>query len=213
LSSDPADAVADLALDIDNGKRIGHGAPECERTVASGMSQGWSSHKLRISLALNRGERTEPVGPTAAALARSQEYPLLGQPPDHLAPSVMALLVHLITRRPYAFLMPLVDGAKRNIEQPRNLISREPGFRLSTGLFAGLRHVYRSGCGGWAVWIRAGPHHRHKSISGPRYAFVNRRARRARSAADVNDRRLLLDSSIMLARSYLAYAHEAKTNG
>ncbi len=49
----------------------------------------------------------------------------------------MALLVHLITRRPCAFLVPLVDGAKRNIEQPRNLISREAGFRLNTGLFAG----------------------------------------------------------------------------
>jgi hypothetical protein len=35
-------------LGIDNGKRIGHGAPECERTVASGMSEEWSSHKLRI---------------------------------------------------------------------------------------------------------------------------------------------------------------------
>jgi hypothetical protein len=45
----------------------------------------------------------------------------------------MALLVHLITRRPCAFLVPLVDGVKRNIEQCRNLISREGAFRLSAG--------------------------------------------------------------------------------
>src|SRR5512132_3554283 len=86
----------------------------------------------------------------------------------------MALFVHLITRRPCAFLVPLVDGAKRNIEQRRNLISRETGFRLSAGRCAGLRHVYRGDGGGWAVWSRAGPHHRHKSIvwvSGPRYAL------------------------------------------
>ena len=89
----------------------------------------------------------------------------------------MALLVCLITRRPCAFLVPLVDGAKRNIEQPRNLISGEAGFRLSAGLFAGLRHVFRGGCGGWAVWIRTGPQHRHSSIvwvSGTAYALVDR---------------------------------------
>src|SRR5688500_3103794 len=111
----------------------------------------------------------------------------------------MALLVRLITRRPCAFLVPLVDGAKRNIEQPRNLISREAGFRLSTGPFAGLRHVYRSDCGGWAVWIRARPHHRHKPIvwvSGPHYAVVDPRTWRARSAADAIDRSLSLGSSI-----------------
>jgi hypothetical protein len=45
----------------------------------------------------------------------------------------MALLVHLITRRPCAFLVPLVDGVKRNIEQCRNLISREGALRLSAG--------------------------------------------------------------------------------
>jgi len=95
---------------------------------------------------------------------------LLRQPPDHVAPSVMALLVCLITRRPCAFLVPLVDGAKRNIEQPRNLISGEAGFRLSAGLFAGLRHVFRGGCGGWAVWIRTGPQHRHIWIrTGPQH--------------------------------------------
>jgi hypothetical protein len=45
----------------------------------------------------------------------------------------MALLVHLITRRPCAFLVPLVDGVKRNIEQCCNLISRKGTLRLSAG--------------------------------------------------------------------------------
>jgi hypothetical protein len=35
--------------------------------------------------------------------------------------------------RPCAFLVPLVDGVKRNIEQCRNLISREGTLRLSAG--------------------------------------------------------------------------------
>jgi hypothetical protein len=40
-----------------------------------------------------------------------------------------------------------------NIEQRRNLISREATFRLSAGRFAGFRHVYRSDLGRWAVRV------------------------------------------------------------
>jgi len=69
---------------------------------------------------------------------KRQYDPLLGQPADDVAPSVMARLVHLITRRPSSFLVPLVDGVKGNIEQYRNLISREASLGLSTGLFAKL---------------------------------------------------------------------------
>ena len=82
-------------------------------------------------LVLHRRERVYRIGPTALALANSQHYLLLRQSPDDVAPSVMALLVHLITRRPCAFLVPLVDGVNRNIEQCRNLISREWTFRFS----------------------------------------------------------------------------------
>src|SRR5215211_7089192 len=121
--------------------------------------------RLRASrrLVLRRSERVQRIGHTALALTNSQHYPLLRQPPDDVAPSVVALLVRLITRRPCAFLVPLVDGAKRNVEQRRNLIGRE-ALPLSTGLFAGLRHFYRSSWGGWAVWIRTGPQNRHRSI-------------------------------------------------
>jgi hypothetical protein len=84
----------------------------------------------------HRLERASPVGPTALALANRQRYPLLREPPDYVVPSVMALLVHLITRRPSAFLVPLVDSVKRNIEQRRNLIRRKGTFRLSAGRFA-----------------------------------------------------------------------------
>ena len=44
------------------------------------------------------------------------------------------------------------------------LISREGSFRLSSGRFAGLRHVYRSDLGRWAVLIGAGPQCCHWSI-------------------------------------------------
>jgi hypothetical protein len=57
-----------------------------------------------------------------------------------------------------------MDRVKRNIKQPRNLISREAGFRLNAGLFAEVRHVNRSDCAGLAIWIRTRPHHRHMSI-------------------------------------------------
>jgi hypothetical protein len=40
----------------------------------------------------------------------------------------MALLVHLIARGPCAFLVPLVDSGKWNVEQHRNLIRREAGL-------------------------------------------------------------------------------------
>jgi hypothetical protein len=114
--------------------------------------------------AWHRLERGSRVGPTAFALAHRQCYPLLRQPPDHIAPSVVALLVHLITRRPCAFLVPLVDGVKGNIEQRRNLISGEGALWLSAGRFAGLRHVYRSDLGRWAVRLGAGPQCCHCSI-------------------------------------------------
>src|SRR4029450_4592862 len=124
-------------------------------------------------LALRRTERVQRIGPTAFALADSQHYPLLRQPPDDVAPSVMALLVRLITRGPCAFLLPLLDGVKRNVEQRRNLIGRE-ALRLSTGLFARLRHIYRSDCGRWAVRIRARPHHRHRSMVWVRRSAIAR---------------------------------------
>jgi hypothetical protein len=53
---------------------------------------------------------------------------LLRQPPDNVDPSVMALLVHLIARRPCALLVPVLDGGKWNVEQHRNLIRREAGL-------------------------------------------------------------------------------------
>src|SRR5215207_3419167 len=76
----------------------------------------------------------------------------------------MAFLVRLITRRPCAFLVPLVDGVKGNIEQRRNLISGERALWLSAGRFAGLRHVYRSDLRRWAVRLGAGPQCCHCSI-------------------------------------------------
>jgi hypothetical protein len=57
-----------------------------------------------------------------------------------------------------------------NIEQRRNLISREATFRLSAGRFAGFRHVYRSDLGRWAVLVWAGPQCCHCSSSA--YRFV-----------------------------------------
>ena len=69
--------------------------------------------------AWHRVERGSRIGPTAFALANRQCYPLLRQPTDHVAPSVAALLARLIPRRPCAFLVPLVDGVKRNVEQRR----------------------------------------------------------------------------------------------
>jgi len=42
--------------------------------------------------AWHRLERASRVGPSALALANRQRYPLLRQAPDHVAPSVMALL-------------------------------------------------------------------------------------------------------------------------
>ena len=110
-------------------------------------------------LALHRRERVYRVGPTALALANSQHYPLLRQPPNNVAPPVLAFLVRLITRRPCAFLVPLVDCVKGNVEQRRNFISREGTFRLSTSRFAGLRHVDRSDCDRRTVRIGAGPQH------------------------------------------------------
>jgi len=92
----------------------------------------------------------------------------------------MALLVRLITRRSCAFLVPLVDSVKRNLEKHGNLISREAIFRPSAGLFAGLRHVFRGDCSGWTVWIRTGPQHWHSSIvwvSATAYALVDRATR------------------------------------
>jgi hypothetical protein len=71
----------------------------------------------------------------------------------------------------------MVDSVKRNIEKYGNLISHEAILRLSAGFFAGLRHVFRGDCSGWAVWIRTGPQHRQSSIvwvSGTAYAFADR---------------------------------------
>src|SRR5687768_2409937 len=108
---------------------------------------GRLQHPASLSLlpnglrAWHRLEGGSRVGPTAFALANRQCDPLLRQPPDHIASSVLALLVRLITRRPCAFLVPLVDGVEWNVEQRRDLISCEGRFGLGAGRFAGCRHV------------------------------------------------------------------------